>query len=195
MLLCRTIYNQQSMISLGWVPVWATCTSAFQNNSLKEKRVLKQCPWDTILENSAFSDKKDTILVPHQNRMRENRNFGKTATKYPVCLWYTLLILTRCRKVTCSSAGIHLAKCIVWSLSQVISWTDQVDCTYTQIVSTSIKLQWSITTPFSCTSFGTEDLVLLALGYDLIDRPGVLENYVPVNYHPLYQWPGKKWRD
>ena len=26
----------------------------------------------------------------------------------------------------------------------------------------------------------------LVLRYDLIDRPGVLENYVPVNYHSLY---------
>ncbi len=32
--------------------------------ALKEKRVLKQCPWGTYLENGAFFDKKGTILVP-----------------------------------------------------------------------------------------------------------------------------------
>ena len=35
------------------------------------RRSLKQCPWGTILENSASSDKKSTILVPqgHQNEV------------------------------------------------------------------------------------------------------------------------------
>ena len=39
--------------------------------ALKEKRVLKQCPYGTILENSTFFDKKGTILVPlcHQNKV------------------------------------------------------------------------------------------------------------------------------
>ena len=33
--------------------------------TLKEKRVLNQCPWGTVLENSPFFDKKGTILVLH----------------------------------------------------------------------------------------------------------------------------------
>ena len=39
--------------------------------TLKEKRVLKQCLWGTLLENGAFFDKNGTILVPrrHQNEV------------------------------------------------------------------------------------------------------------------------------
>ena len=39
--------------------------------TLKEKRVLKQCPWGTVLKNGAFFDKQGTILVPlgHQNEV------------------------------------------------------------------------------------------------------------------------------
>ncbi len=33
---------------------------------------------------------------------------------------------------------------------------------------------------------GIFDPVSALLRYDLIDRPGVLGNYVPVNYHSLY---------
>ena len=39
--------------------------------TFKEKRVLKQCPGGTILENGAFFYKKGTISVPlgHQNKV------------------------------------------------------------------------------------------------------------------------------
>ena len=49
--------------------------------TLKEKRVLKQCPWGTILKNSAFFDKNGTILVPlwHQNEVVP---FWKVAPKW-----------------------------------------------------------------------------------------------------------------
>ncbi len=48
--------------------IWDTfCLSTY--HTLKEKGVLKQCPWGTILENGAFFYKEGTILVPlvHQN--------------------------------------------------------------------------------------------------------------------------------
>ncbi len=40
-----------------------TVHSNIVKHALKEKRVLKQCPWGIILENGAFFDKKCTVLV------------------------------------------------------------------------------------------------------------------------------------
>ncbi len=56
-------------IKLGQNIIYHFSTSF--RTTLKEKGVLKQSPWGTILENGAFFDKKDTILVPliHQNKV------------------------------------------------------------------------------------------------------------------------------
>ena len=47
--------------------------------TLKEKRVLKRCPWGTILKNGAFFSKMGTILVPPGKRAL----FSKTVPGAP----------------------------------------------------------------------------------------------------------------
>ena len=36
---------------------------AFLYTALKEKRVLKRCPWGTMLKNGAFFSQKDSVLL------------------------------------------------------------------------------------------------------------------------------------
>ena len=93
--------------------------------ALKEKRVLKQYPWDTTLENGAFSDKKGTILVPlgQQNDVvppvvPQERHFplnGALATKRAPFSWkghyfsahLTLFLYSKCMKKQCPLGKWH----------------------------------------------------------------------------------------
>ncbi len=69
----KAVYTNSYMMS-EFVRPRTSCTSWYIKRlytTLKEKRVLKQCPWGTILENGAFFSKNDTNLVPlgHQNEV------------------------------------------------------------------------------------------------------------------------------
>ena len=45
-----------------------------QLDTLKEKGLLKQCPYGTILENGVFFDKKGTILVSHGHHFTDDQS-------------------------------------------------------------------------------------------------------------------------
>ena len=92
--------------------------------SLKEKKVLKRCPWGTILKNGAFFSKKGTILVPlrYQNEVVPPDKRALSLKEHYFSALLALFLYRKCMGKQCPFGKWHQNGAQKGTILRTINW-------------------------------------------------------------------------